>query len=446
MKNKIGTSPSKNKSPLAFFFESGLGGFEFIESQKNRIMPDSVKIVIILIGILVFIRFKVALSVTLLCSAAALGLLFNLSLSKIALSFFNGALDPETLLLTASLLLILFFSAVMKETGNMTRSIAALREIFRDARATVAIIPAIIGILPIMGGAMLSAPLVLEASDELRLSPEKRTFNNYWFRHIWEYTLPTYPSIIMIATIVGIPVAQVSLINLPLTIAAIAVGFFFGLKGVRSSLPSSGPLTFGTVAKNLGRFITNLLPFFIVLWLTLYFKVQLAYSLALAVIGTILYHRLSSTLIWRLLKISFSWEIVFLIWGIMIFKEILVVSGAMNSVAKEFTAIGMPPFILIIALPAILGVITGYSNAYVGLSFPILLPLFQAGAPNYGYVMMAYCSGFCAVLLSPMHACLVMTREYFKADISKLYRLLILPVAIVFVTGVAFLLISAWVK
>ncbi len=58
---------------------------------------------------------------------------------------------------------------------------------------------------------------------------------------------------------------------------------------------------------------------------------------------------------------------------------------------------------------------------------------------------MAYCSGFCAVLLSPMHACLVMTREYFKADMGKLYRLLALPVAIVFVTGLIFLGISFWV-
>jgi len=407
-------------------------------------MPDSLKIVIILIGILILIRFKVALSITLLGSAAVLGLLFHLPLSKIALSFFNGALDPETLLLTASLLLILFFSAVMKETGNMTRAIAALREIFRDARATVAIIPAIIGILPIMGGAMLSAPLVLEASDELRLSPEKRTFCNYWFRHLWEYTLPTYPSIILIASIVGIPVAKVSMINLPLTLAAIVAGIFFGFRGVKSSLPASGPLTFGLVAKNLARFIGNLLPFFIVLLLTLYFKVQMAYSLALAVAGTILYHRLPPSLTWRLIKISFSWEIVFLIWGIMIFKAILEASGAMNSIANEFNAIGMPPIILIVVLPALLGLITGYSNAYVGLSFPILLPLFQAHAPNYAYVMMAYCSGFCAVLLSPMHACLVMTREYFKADMNKLYRLLSGPVAIVFLSGVGFLLLSFW--
>jgi hypothetical protein len=410
----------------------------------EKSMSDYLKIVLILIGILAMIRFKVALSITLLSSAAVLGLFFHLSPSKIAVAFFNGARDPETLLLTASLLLILFFSAIMKETGNMTRSIRALQEIFRDARATVAIIPAIIGILPIMGGAMLSAPLVLEASDQLKLSPEKRTFNNYWFRHVWEYTLPTYPGIILIAAIVGIPVSQVSLINLPLTVAAIAAGIFFGFKGIRSSSSSPVPMTLRHVAVNLAGFVANLLPFFAVLLLTLYFKIHLAYSLAAAVCGTVLYHRLAPSLIWRLARISFSWEIVFLIWGIMIFKEVLTVSGAMNSVAGEFIQLGLPPLFLILALPAILGLITGYSNAYVGLSFPILLPLFQASAPHYSYVMMAYCSGFCAVLLSPMHACLVMTREYFKADMGKLYRLLILPVAAVFGTGLIFMGLIHW--
>jgi hypothetical protein len=232
---------------------------------------------------------------------------------------------------------------------------------------------------------------------------------------------------------------------LPLTIAAIVVGILFGFKGVKTNFPSSTPLTARHVGGNLGRFVMNLFPFFAVLLLTLFFKVHLAYSLAIAVGGTILYHRLSYPLIWRLAKISFSWEIVFLIWGIMIFKEILMVSGAMNSVAKEFIQLGLPPLFLILTLPAILGLITGYSNAYVGLSFPILLPLFQASAPNYSYVMMAYCSGFCAVLLSPMHACLVMTREYFKADMGKVYRLLILPVGIVFVTGLIFLGLSFWV-
>ena len=415
------------------------------QTGEKETMPDSLKIIFILAAILILIRFKVALSLTLLSSAVALGFLFQLAPARIGMSVFKGALDKETLLLITSLILILFFSAVIKETGNMARSIAALQEIFRDARATVAIIPAMIGILPVMGGAMLSAPLVAQASDDLKLSPEQRTFINYWFRHIWEYMLPTYPVVLLVAAIVGAPVAKISLMNLPLTIASISAGILLGFRGVASFSQSSTPLTLGQGARSLGSFVGNLLPFFGVLLLTLYFKIHLAYSMALATAGTILFYRLPLSLLRRLWKESFSWEIVFLIFGIMIFKEILVTSGAMNSVAGEFAQMGVPSPVLIIALPGIMGLITGYANAMVGLSFPILLPLFQANEHSLIYETLAYASGFCAILLSPMHACLVMTREYYQADMNKVYGLLMLPVSIVYFTGVAFILISLWV-
>lgn len=408
-------------------------------------MPGTLKIILILAIIILLIRFKVALSITLLSSAALLGFFFRLSPSQIGVSFVKGGLAPETLLLIASLLLILFFSALMKETGNMSRAITALRGIFRDARATVAIIPAVIGILPIVGGAMLSAPLVAEASDELKLSPERRTFLNYWFRHVWEYILPTYPGVIISAAIMSVPVAKIALTNLPLSIAAIASGIILGFRTVQPLSSPDGSLTLPQVVKNLGSFMGNLSPFFFVLLLTLYFKIHLAYCLAISTLGVILFYRLPGSLVRRLGKESFSWEIVFLILGIMIFKEILEASGAMNSVAKEFAQMGLPPVLLMISLPFILGMITGYSNAVVGLSFPILYPFFQASAHPLGYLMLAYGAGFCGALLSPMHACLIMTQEYFRADLNQIYRLLILPVSIVFFTGVGFLLIYLWV-
>lgn len=405
-------------------------------------MPDILKLVLILAAILFLIRFKVPLSLTLLGSAAVLGLLFGLSFSRVGLSFFRGASHSETLLLIASFLLILFFSAIMKETGKMGRAISALQRIFRDARATVTIIPAVIGILPIMGGAMLSAPLVMEASDELKLSPERRTFLNYWFRHLWEYMLPTYPVILLISTIVGIPVSQITLMNLPLSIAAIAAGILFGFRKVHPLSHPSPPATMGDILRNIVSFFANLLPFFAVLVLTLVLKIHLAYSLAITIVATILHSRLPGRVVWQLQKESFSWELVFLIWGIMIFKEILDASGAIHSVAGGFTQMGMPPLVLILALPALMGMLTGYSNALVGLSFPILLPFFQASHSTVIYVMLAYLSGFAAVLLSPMHACLVMTLDFFGADLSKLYRMLIFPVAVVLLTGAGVALIG----
>src|SRR3989304_1043176 len=114
-------------------------------------MPDFLKILFILGGIILLIRLKVALSLTLLVSAVVLGFLFRLSPAGIGEGILKALLDPENLKLMVSLQLILLFSAIMKENGSMTRAIAALRQVFRDARVTVALIPAIIGLVPIMG-------------------------------------------------------------------------------------------------------------------------------------------------------------------------------------------------------------------------------------------------------------------------------------------------------
>jgi hypothetical protein len=409
-------------------------------------MPDFLKIFFILVGIILLIRVKVALSLTLLISAGVLGFLFGLTPAGVGRSILKALLDPENLKLVASLQLILLFSAIMKEDGAMTRAISALRQIFRDARVTVAIIPAIIGLVPIMGGAMLSAPLVSEAADELKLSPERRTFLNFWFRHVWEYTLPTFPTLFLTASIVGLSIPEISLVNLPFTAAALTIGILFGFRGVKTSSRLYSHLTLKDAAGSSFRFAGNLLPFFLVILFTLYFKIHLAYSLALVTVGTLLFYRFPFSLLKELAAKHLSFELALLIWVIMIFKEVLIASGAMDSVTKELAAMGMPPVVLVVLLPSLIAFITGYPTAFVGLSFPVLLPFIQASPLGLYYVMLATGSGLSAHLLSPVHACLVMTLQYYQARTDKVYRLLFAPVALLFLTGVLVMLIAFWVK
>ena len=59
-------------------------------------MPGTLKVVLVLAVIIVLIRFRVRLSITLLGASIALGLLFHLTPTQIAQGFYTGALDPET--------------------------------------------------------------------------------------------------------------------------------------------------------------------------------------------------------------------------------------------------------------------------------------------------------------------------------------------------------------
>jgi hypothetical protein len=396
-------------------------------------MVDVLKIGLIIAGIIVLIRFKVALSLTLFASALVLGLLFRLPAAEMLDGLLAAALSVDNLKLVLALQLVLLFSALLKENGSMARAIAALSRVLHDARFTVAIIPAVVGLLPVVGGAMLSAPLVGEAADKLKLSPERRTFLNFWFRHVWEFTLPTFPAVFLTASISGVPVAELVTVGAPLTLVSILSGAVFGFNGVGSHPAGADG---GSPWRGVVDFVRNLLPFFIVIVLTVAFDVHLVYPMAAVTAGVILIGRIPVATVVRLARAHLSIELALLIWGIMVFKEILMRTRAMEHMAADLSAMGIPVVALIVLVPALIAFITGYTTAFVGLSFPVLAPFVGSGGMQAFYVMLGLASGICAHMLSPMHACLVMTLDYYEAPMGRTYRLLYAPVAALFLAAV----------
>jgi hypothetical protein len=91
-------------------------------------------------------------------------------------------------------------------------------------------------------------------------------------------------------------------------------------------------------------------------------------------------------------------------------------------------------------VPFLLGLLTGVNHAFVGISFPILLPIFGLAHPDLVLVMFAYVSGFVGILLSPAHLCLILTVDYFQADLRDVYKILIWPCLIVFISSFLVLL------
>src|SRR4030043_1308166 len=237
-------------------------------------MVELLKIGIVFFIILILTFKRVNLWIALLAGSFLLGLLFRLPFQSIVKDLFASILDIRTLLLLGAFVAILFFSSLLKETGRMEEILEGFRGIFKDIRVVIALLPAMIGLMPMMGGALISAPMVVEGSDELKLSPERRTFINYWFRHVWQYTLPTYPSLILAATLIKVPVRYLGWINLPLTLVAIVSGIFFGFWGVSKSTGGK-PLMNTTTGL---RLFYNLCPLLFGLILVVGFQVELAYA------------------------------------------------------------------------------------------------------------------------------------------------------------------------
>jgi uncharacterized protein len=85
--------------------------------------------------------------------------------------------------------------------------------------------------------------------------------------------------------------------------------------------------------------------------------------------------------------------------------------------------------LIIMIIPFVSGLITGIAIGFVGTSFPLVIPLFQA-LPAYDSMALAavaYTFGYMGMMLSPVHLCLLVSKDYYKAGLLKSYRHLVLP-------------------
>jgi hypothetical protein len=139
-----------------------------------------------------------------------------------------------------------------------------------------------------------------------------------------------------------------------------------------------------------------------------------------------------------------SVSILLLIVAIMIFQGVLKESQAALQIRSELFAYRIPVSLVIMILPFLAGFITGIAVGFVGTSFPLIIPMFPENS-LVGYLSsaaLAFTFGFMGMMLSPVHLCFLVTKDYYGASLIKSYRYLLLPALSVMATvaGVFFLI------
>ena len=303
----------------------------------------------------------------------------------------------------------------------------SFRGMVMDRRILMASMPALIGLLPSMGGALFSAPMVEEASKDIDITPEKKAFVNYIFRHPWEFILPLYPGLVLASAITKYELGDLILVNLPYALCLLAGGVIWGLTGLK--VKKEG---FKKISR---RGFLSFLPLVLILLMVIVFHLDLSISIGAVTIGLFAVLRYSFKNILQTLKEGLSWDIVAIILGVMTFKAVLDSSGAVVNISTFFSQEKIPVLPVLFILPFISGLLTGITVGFVGSTFPIILGL--ENAQNIAAISFAFASGYAGVLMSPVHLCLVLTREYFKANMAGIYNkiirvsILILLIAVV---------------
>ncbi|KAF0145751.1 MAG: hypothetical protein FD156_726 [Nitrospirae bacterium] len=389
-------------------------------------MPDILKISAVFIFILILLRRKLNVGYVMLMASGLLVFLYMMPPRAIFSTIKNAFIDRVTIKLALALTMIKSFELILREKDVLSDMMKASKALLLKKKAVIVSMPLLIGLLPSIGGAYFSAPMVDESTKGMKMSQEEKAFINYWFRHPWEYILPLYPGILLAAAVSGMELRNLIIANTAYAFFIVITGLIFGMRNASGAFPVAE----GVSKKGLLSFI----PIALVLLLVVILHLELHYALLLVIIALFIFYRFNARGILRVLKHGLSMDVLVLIIGIMLFKETMEASGAVKNLSGFLTSKGIPFTPILFLLPFATGLLTGITVGFVGSTFPLIMSI--AGEPSIGVISFAFASGFFGVLLSPVHICLVLTREYFKADMWGVYRKIIPAGSIVFLVAV----------
>jgi len=374
-------------------------------------MADILRISATFLLIVVLLRKKVSIGRVMLLSAAFLAVLYLMPPEAMLETAAKALADPVTLRLAVALTLIRVFELVLREKEILGKMTEASKALLRNRKAAMVSMPLLIGMLPSVGGAYFSAPMVDEATKRSKMPQEEKAFINYWFRHPWEFVLPLYPGIVLAAAVTGIELRMLIAANLLPAALMAAGGLLLSMRGVKGKPRTSRISRPG---------LLSFLPIASVLFLVMALRIKLYASFMIVLAGLFLYYRYSPREVLATLRKGFSLDVIVLIVGVMLFKTTMEESGAVGALSAYFTTKGIPLMPMLFVLPFVTGILTGITVGYVGAAFPLLMSL--SGGGTFASIAFAFASGFVGVLLSPVHVCLVLTKEYFKASMGGIYR------------------------
>ena len=325
---------------------------------------------------------------------------------------------PRNYDLVIALYLVICLEIELRRSGCLTGMVQALYRMFSGPKFTLAVMPAFLGLLPSVGGARFSAPIVEEASKGLQITQENKAAINFWFRHIFEFSSPIVPGMILACGIAGVKVGDLIIHLGWLTILAFVLGWIVMVRPIHvvkneRSLESAQEAHHHNV-----DFILALAP--VIVNVVLMVAFELNASVAMAIVVFALFPVLMIFNRYVNLKEVFVGALDYKMFAniicILLFIQLLDCTGLLAQIVSSFESSVLPVPVIIGCIAFIVGVLTGISQGHIAIVMPIVAALSMGDLDLVGVAMVF---GVAGQMITPTHVCLTITVDYFKSDFFK---------------------------
>ncbi|MDF2502157.1 MAG: integral rane protein, partial [Anaerosporomusa subterranea] len=389
--------------------------------------------ILLTLSIIVFLlRLKTPIAKAMLGGSLVLFFLSEPTLPKLTTAAWATVSSHSAWEIILALYFVMCLEYQLRTHGIIDGLMAAARRLLQSDRVLLAAMPAFLGFLPSLGGAIFSAPLVENASRSYQISAEVKSAVNYWFRHVWEFTNPIMTGMLLASQISNIPLADLIVKMAWITVFTILIGWLFLVVPLKpttapaSVLESGTDLTSTTTHKRYVALAVS--PILANLALVVLFKLNASLSMALIVLCVTGILRQNAADIRAMLIHAFDRKLLWGIIGIIFFQNILRQSGAVGDIGIILNDLAVPSVVAIGIIAFISGLLTGTSQGFVAITFPFIAELSPG---DLNLAMICFVMGTAGQMLSPAHLCLLVTLDYFKADLLKTLRPIFVMQAIV---------------
>lgn len=349
---------------------------------------------------------------------------------------FDGRLTVSVVLATFAVMLL---SQLYKETGMINKLSESIGKMINNPKIVLCVLPAVIGLLPVAGGALMSAPLVDTEAEKLKLKPDRKAYINLWFRHTIFPVYPISQPLIVAAAMMGTAVPLLILRQIPVVAVMVAVGYIIGFWKISRMKSQQERCTTKGEGSDSKQFLTTFFPILVTIAVAVTLGTisgdlsKQGFDVLIAtIIGVVVLILISRVPLQVFAKPFKSWSIygiTFAAYGAFLLRGVMVNAG-ISQIFQSFISNGnIDVVILLTVVPATLGLLTGSPQGGVAIGASILTGIVTF-SPKIAALV--YISAYLGYTVAPTHLCFTFTAQYFKCSLGRLYKYIIPSFAVTF--------------
>lgn len=361
---------------------------------------------------------KISTAYSIIASALVMILISGLEINTITQIFKETLLDQRKLGQYAIVVEIGVLGVLLKKYDFIDIIIEKLNNVVSDKKLQLMFVPALIGLLLVPGGAIISAPFIDSIGEELDIEKSNRAAINLVYRHTSMHVLPYSNGLLLIALLLPqINIYNVIGFNIIYVGIHVLVGYIIYIKDIKYEKNKKNK---ESIYNNFIQLLIYTSPIYFAVILNIFLKIPFYFGILFNFLLLYLL-RPRKTIIKDFFE-AIDINVLLTIVGVYLIQVTISKFPEFNILLESLLSNSNTFLLSIIGISTIFGFAIGFQPAALGVIIPVIGSMALSPLRMTVLVHIAFAWSFVGYFFSPLHLCQLFTVQYMKVDNAAVYK------------------------